>query len=44
MIYYLLEKVQTIIEKNLIVSIFLPQKIKIELFLGQNRAKKQKSG
>ena len=35
LIYYLLVKVQTIIEKKPFGSIFLPQKINVLLFLGK---------
>ena len=39
-IYYLPAKVQTIIEKKWLTSIFLPQNTEIKLLLGQNRVKK----
>lgn len=41
-IHYLLAKLQIFIE--LLFSIFLPQNIEIILLMGQNRAKKLKSG
>lgn len=44
MIFYLLAKVQTIIENTPLFDIFLPQNIKIYSLLGQNGVKKMKSG
>ena len=43
-IHYLLAKLQIFIENELLFSIFLSQNIEIILLMGQNRAKKLKSG